>query len=74
MKVITRAKSSTALKMIGPQKCPVYLKLPYLGNISERFSKKISEEINQVFSSVRLRTILYTDRSLSGINKDVCPT
>ena len=58
-KVITRARSSTALKMIGPQKCPVYLKLPYLGNISERFSKKISEEISQVFSSVHLRTVLY---------------
>ena len=42
--VITRARSSTALKMIGPQKCSVYLKFPYLGNISERFSKKISEK------------------------------
>ena len=73
-KVITRARSSTALKMIGPQKCPVYLKLPYLGNISERFSKKISEEINQVFGAVNLRTILYTDRPLSGIYKDVSPT
>ena len=73
-KVITRARSSTALKMIGPQKCPVYLKLPYLGNISERFSKKISEEISQVFSSVHLRTVLYTDRPLSGIYKDVSPT
>ena len=73
-KVITRARSSTALKMIGPQKCPVYLKLPYLGNISERFSKKISEEISQVFSSVHLRTVLYTDRPLNGIYKDVSPT
>ena len=50
------------------------LKLPYLGNISERFSKKISEEISQVFSSVHLRTVLYTDRPLSGIYKDVSPT
>ena len=43
-KVITRTRSSTALNMIDPQKCPVYLKFPYLGNIFERFSKKISEK------------------------------
>ena len=46
----------------------------YLGNISERFSKKKSEEVNQVFGSVLLRTILYTDRPLSGIYKDVFPS
>ena len=73
-KVITRARSWRALKMIGPQKCPVYLKLPYLGNTSEKFSKKKSEEVYQVFSSVRLRTILYIDRPLGGIYKDVSPT
>ena len=59
--------------MIGFQKHPVYLKLPYLGNISERFSKEISEEVNQVFGSVGLRTTLYTDRPLRGIYKDLSP-
>ena len=72
-KVITRAKSSSALKMIGPQKCPVYLKLPFLGKVSENFATRISEEIGQVFGSVRLRTVLYTYRPLSGIYKDVSP-
>ena len=52
----------------------MYIKLPYLGNISERFSKKTSEEINQVFRAVNLRTFVYTDRPLSGIYKDVSPT
>ena len=37
-KVITRVRSSSALKMIDPQKGPVYLKLSYLGNVSEKFS------------------------------------
>ena len=72
-KVITRAKSSSALKMIGPQKCPVYLKLPFLGKVSENFATRISEEVGQVFGSVRLRTVLYTYRPLSGIYKDVSP-
>ena len=60
--------------MIGPQKCPVYLKLPYLGNIFEKFSMKISDEINQVFGSVRLTTNLYTDGPVCGVYKDVSPT
>ena len=51
-----------------------YLKLPYLGNNSEKISKKTSEEVNQVFGSVRLTTILYNDRPLTGIYKDVSPT
>ena len=48
----------------------MYLKLPYLGNISKKFSKKISEELNQVFGSVGLKTVLYDDRRLSGIYKE----
>ena len=60
--------------MICQQICPVYLKLPYLRkNVSERFSKIISEEVNRVFGSIRLKTILYTDRPLSEIYKDVSP-
>ena len=43
-KVITRARSSAALKMIGSQNCSIYLKVWYLGKISEMFSKKISEK------------------------------
>lgn len=42
------------LSEIFCQKCPVYLKLPYLRNIFERFLKKFSEKINQVFDFVHL--------------------
>ena len=48
LKVITRERSSTALKMIGSQKCPVYLKPLYLGNISERFFKEISKNFSAI--------------------------
>ena len=50
------------------------LKFSYLENISDRFAEKISEEVNQFFGFIRLRTILYTDRPLSEIYKDVSPT
>ena len=36
-KVITRAISSTALKMIGPQKYPIYLNLSLFGSVSEKY-------------------------------------
>ena len=57
-KVITKAKSSSALKIIGPQKYPVYLKLPFLGKVSENFANRIFEEVSQVLGSARLRTVL----------------
>ena len=59
--------------MIGPQKYQVILKFSYLENISDRFAEKISEEVNQFFGFVRLRTILYTDWSVSDIYKDISP-
>ena len=52
-KVVTRANSSSALKMIGPQKCPVYLKLPFFGKVSDNFAKIVFEEVRQVFGLVR---------------------
>ncbi len=37
----------SADKKIGPQKCPVYLKLPYIGNVSMRFEKQIKTAITK---------------------------
>ena len=51
----------------------MYLKLNLWNNF-QRFLKKNSEETDQVFSAVNLKTILYTGRPLSGIYKDVSPT
>ena len=59
--------------MNGFQKCPVYLKLLFLGKVSENFAKRVYEEVSQVFGSVRLRTVLYTYRPLSEIYKDASP-
>ena len=67
-KIITRTKSSSALKMFSPRS--VYLKLPFLGKVFENFPKRVSKKVSQVFCSVCLRMVLYIHFLLSGVYKD----
>ena len=34
-----------AEKMFGPEKCPVYLKFPWIGNVSSKFENQINKAI-----------------------------
>ena len=58
----------------GPQRCPVYLKLPWIGETSVIFEKKIKSSILNCFSTVQPRVIFTTRRILPAIHKDVLPT
>ena len=42
----------------GPQKCPVYLKLPWIGNISLKFEKQVKSNVQNCFTAVQRRVIL----------------
>ena len=57
----------------GPQRCPVYLKLPWIGETSVIFEKKIKSSILNCFSTVQPRIIFTTRRILPAIHKDVLP-
>ena len=57
----------------GPQRCPVYLKLPWIGEISTKFEKKIKCSVQNCFSTVQPRVIFSTRRILPAIHKDVLP-
>ena len=57
----------------GPQRCPVYLKLPWIGETSVIFEKKIKSSILNCFSTVQPRVIFTTRRILPAIHKDVLP-
>ena len=57
----------------GPQRCPVYLKLPWIGETSVIFEKKIKSNILNCFSTVQPRVIFSTRRILPAIHKDVLP-
>ena len=60
-------------KMFGPDKCPVYLRLPFIGPITARFENQLNSAVNTTFGSVRLRVVYQTKKPISGIRKDVSP-
>ena len=59
---------------VGPQKCPVYLKLPWIGKISLNFEKKSKIAINRCYQAVEPRIIFTTRKILPAIHKDVLPS
>ena len=61
------------LPKFGPEKCPVYLRLPWLDFVSTRFEKQVKSAVKQCFSTVEPRVVYPTDELLSATNKDVLP-
>ena len=55
-------------------KCPVYLKLPWIGENSLTFERKRKLSINNCFGAVQPRVVFSTRRILPAIHKDVFPT
>ena len=49
--------SFSAVQKFGPQKCPVYLKLPWIGNASLRFESQIRQAITKCFFAVNPRIV-----------------
>ena len=54
--------------------CPVYLHIPWIGNVSMRFEKQITSAVKRCFFSVEPRVIFNTRRLLPAIKKDVLPS
>ncbi len=61
-------------KKIGPQKCPVYLKLPYIGNVSMRFERQIKKAITKCYATVSPRLVFSSRKIIPSIRKDSVPT
>ena len=68
-----KMKQLLALPKFGPEKCPVYLRLPRLGSVSTRFEKQVKSAVKQCFSAVEPRVVYSTNELLSATNKDVLP-
>ena len=54
----------------SPQKCPVYLKLPWIGNSSLRFESQIKQAIKNCFFEVNPRVVYSTKKTLPSIQKE----
>ena len=47
-------------KTLGSEKCPVYLKLPRIGNVSSKFENQISKAITSCYYAVKPRVVYNT--------------
>ena len=56
------------------EKCPVYLHIPWIGNVSMKFEKQITSAVKRCFFSVELRVIFDTRQLLPATKKDVLPS
>ena len=62
-------------KKEGPQTCPVYLRLPWIGKVSQKFEKLSKSAVNQCYRAVDPRVIFFsTKKILPAVHKDVLPT
>ena len=70
-KILDRAfNQSEKDKPIGPAKCPVYLKLPWIGQISETFGQSIKLITEQTFFVARFVGIFSTKTILPPTHKE----
>ena len=58
---------------IGPEKCPVYLFLPWLGPVSNRFEKQVTSSVKHCYLTVELHVVYKTNQLLPVANKNVLP-
>jgi len=63
-----------AEKPFGPEKCPVYLKLPWIGNVSSKCENQISKSITTCHYAMKPRVICNTRVMLPSTKTDCAPT
>ena len=61
-------------KLFGPSKCPLYIKLPWLGTVSGIFADQISNVIHGCFFGTKLRVVFKTRPILPSFTEDSVPT
>ena len=57
-----------------PEKCSVYLKLPWIDNISAKFKNQCKAAVSSCFGAVKLRAVFSTTKMFPTVRKDVVPT
>ena len=64
----------STLKRFGHEKCPVYLRVPWIGNPSTNLEKEVKTAVKGCYGSVSTRLVLTSKRMLSLTRKDVLST
>ena len=63
-----------AEKTFGQEKCPVYLKLPWIGNVSSKFENQTNKAITSCFYAVKPYVVYSSRVMLPSAKKDSAPT
>ena len=59
--------------VFGPEKCPVYLKLPYIGMAAKRFKIAVQRSVHNEYHNARAVVIFQARKMLPNLSKDVLP-
>ena len=62
------------LKRFDPEKCPVYLRVPWIGKPFTNLEKEVKTAIENCYGSVNTRLVFTSKRMLPVARKDVLPT
>ena len=61
-------------KRFGPKKCPVYIKLPWIRNVSLKYQKQTKSKVNNCFGLVVSARIIFSSKKmLPSFQKDILP-
>ena len=63
-----------AEKTFDPEKCQVYLKLPWIGNVSSKFENQFSKAITSCYYVVKPRVVYNTTIMLASAKNNCVPT
>ena len=69
--IVTRFKNKN--KTFGPPKCPVYLRLPWVGSANQSFAEMIASSVYCCYHGVNLRPIFTTRTAFNSTHKDKLP-
>ena len=64
----------STLKRFGPEKCPMYMRIPWIGKPSTNLEKEVKITVESCYGSVSTRLIFPSKRMLPVARKDVPPT
>ena len=64
----------STLKRFGPEKYPMYLRVPWISKPSTTLEKEVKTAVESCYGSVSTRLVFTTKRMLPVARKDVLPT
>ena len=71
--IIKKIAQFSTLKRFVPEKCPMYLRVPWIGKPSTNLEKDVKTAVENCYGSVSTRLVFTSKRMLPVARKDVLP-